>query len=29
MQHLNEKTQFPGILFAKVVQKNYLGEVGT
>jgi len=27
MQHLSEKTQFPGFLFPQVVQKHYLGEV--
>jgi len=28
MQHLSEKTQFPGFLFPPVVQKHWLGEVG-
>jgi len=28
MHHLNEKTQFLGFLFAQVVQKHKLGEVG-
>jgi len=27
MQHLSEKTQFPGFLFPQVVQKHQLGEV--
>jgi len=28
MQHLSEKTQFPGFLFPQVMQKHYLDEVG-
>ena len=28
MQHLSEKTQFPGFLLLQVVQKHYLGLVG-
>jgi len=28
MQHLSEKTQFPGFLFPQVVQKQQLGEAG-
>ena len=28
MQHLSEKTQFPGFLFPQVVQKHYLAQVG-
>jgi len=28
MQHLSEKTQFPGFLFPQVVQKHQLGVVG-
>jgi len=27
MQHLSEKTQFPGFLFPKVLQKHKLGVV--
>jgi len=27
MQHLSDKTQFPGFLFPQVVQKHWLGEV--
>jgi len=29
MQHLSEKTQFPGFLFPQVVQKHLLCEVET
>jgi len=28
MQHLSKKSQFPGLLFPQVVQKQLLGEVG-
>jgi len=29
MQHLSEKTQFPGFLLPQIVQKHQLDEVGT